>query len=143
MRRASLQSGKPAGRMVRAGMVALSLMAAVGFGLGANTASAASLTQVSSFGSNPGALSMYKYVPDNVPSNAPLVVAMHGCTQTASDYYNGAGWQKYADMWGFILVYPADQQQQQPKQVLQLVPVQRLSPAGRVRRCPSSRWWTT
>ena len=54
------------------------------------------LTQVTSFGSNPGALKMWKYVPAGVPANAPLVVAMHGCTQTA-DAYTGAGWNALAD----------------------------------------------
>ncbi|MCX4572688.1 PHB depolymerase family esterase [Streptomyces sp. NBC_01571] len=69
-------------------------------------ASAASLTQVSGFGSNPGNLSMYSYVPDNLPSGAPLVVALHGCTQSASDYYSHSGWPKYADAYGFALVLP-------------------------------------
>jgi poly(hydroxyalkanoate) depolymerase family esterase len=67
---------------------------------------AATLTQVTGFGSNPGALSMYSYVPTGLPSGAPLVVALHGCTQSASDYYTNAGWPKYADLYHFALVYP-------------------------------------
>ncbi|MFD7484610.1 extracellular catalytic domain type 1 short-chain-length polyhydroxyalkanoate depolymerase [Streptomyces mirabilis] len=70
------------------------------------SASAASLTQVTGFGSNPGSLSMYTYVPDNLPSGAPVVVALHGCTQSASDYYSHSGWPKYADLYGFALVFP-------------------------------------
>ncbi|MFI1395820.1 PHB depolymerase family esterase [Streptomyces sp. NPDC020681] len=70
------------------------------------SASAASLTQVTGFGSNPGNLSMYAYVPDNLPPGAPVVVAMHGCTQSASDYYSHSGWPKYADAYGFALVFP-------------------------------------
>ncbi|MFC4586607.1 extracellular catalytic domain type 1 short-chain-length polyhydroxyalkanoate depolymerase [Sphaerisporangium corydalis] len=69
-------------------------------------ASAASLTAVSGFGSNPGNLSMYSYRPDGLPSGAPLVVAMHGCTQNATDYFGHSGWQKYADLWKFALVLP-------------------------------------
>jgi poly(hydroxyalkanoate) depolymerase family esterase len=69
-------------------------------------ATAAGLTQVSSFGSNPGNLAMYEYAPANLPAGAPVVVALHGCTQTASDYFADSGWQKYADMWGFALVFP-------------------------------------
>ncbi|MFD9130597.1 PHB depolymerase family esterase, partial [Kitasatospora sp. NPDC059571] len=69
-------------------------------------ASAAGLTQVGSFGSNPGSLNMYSYLPANLPDNAPLVVAMHGCTQSASDYYTNSGWPKYADMYKFALVFP-------------------------------------
>jgi poly(hydroxyalkanoate) depolymerase family esterase len=67
---------------------------------------AATLTQVTSFGSNPGALAMYSYVPTGLPSGAPLVVALHGCTQSASDYYSHAGWTKYADEYHFAVVYP-------------------------------------
>lgn len=66
------------------------------------------LTQVTSFGSNPGALKMWKYVPSGVPANAPLVVAMHGCTQTA-DAYTGAGWNGLADQLKFYVVYPEQQ----------------------------------
>ncbi|MER7949316.1 PHB depolymerase family esterase [Streptomyces sp. NPDC096079] len=69
-------------------------------------ASAAGLTQVTGFGSNPGNLSMYAYVPDALPAGAPLVVALHGCTQSASDYYAKSGWPKFADSYGFALVFP-------------------------------------
>jgi poly(3-hydroxybutyrate) depolymerase len=59
-------------------------------------ASAAGLTQVTGFGTNPGNLSMYTYAPDALPSGAPLVVALHGCTQSASDYYAHSGWPEWA-----------------------------------------------
>ncbi len=62
--------------------------------------------QVTGFGSNPGNLAMYEYTPANLPAGAPLVVALHGCTQTATDYHNDSGWSKYADLWGFAVVYP-------------------------------------
>jgi poly(hydroxyalkanoate) depolymerase family esterase len=73
---------------------------------GAVPAGAAGLTQVTSFGSNPGNLAMYEYAPANLPAGAPVVVALHGCTQSASDYFANSGWQKYADLWGFALVLP-------------------------------------
>jgi poly(hydroxyalkanoate) depolymerase family esterase len=69
-------------------------------------ANTASLTQVSGFGSNPGNLGMFDYVPTTASSSAPLVIALHGCTQQAADYYNDSGWPKYADLWGFDLVFP-------------------------------------
>ena len=69
------------------------------------TSSGASLTAVSSFGSNPGGLNMYRYVPQNMPANAPIVVAMHGCTQTANDYTK-IGWNAVADKYKFYVVYP-------------------------------------
>ncbi|MER6734983.1 extracellular catalytic domain type 1 short-chain-length polyhydroxyalkanoate depolymerase [Streptomyces puniciscabiei] len=62
--------------------------------------------QVTDFGSNPGNLAMYEYAPANLPAGAPLVVALHGCTQSASDYHSHSGWQKFADQWGFAVVYP-------------------------------------
>jgi poly(hydroxyalkanoate) depolymerase family esterase len=64
-----------------------------------------SLTQVTSFGSNPGNLNMYSYLPAGLASNAPLVVALHGCGQSATDYYNNSGWPKIADEFGFALVF--------------------------------------
>jgi feruloyl esterase len=69
-------------------------------------ASAASLTQVTGFGPNPGNLSMYHYKPDGLASGRPLVVLLHGCTQTASGYFTNSGWKKYADQYGFSLLLP-------------------------------------
>jgi poly(hydroxyalkanoate) depolymerase family esterase len=70
-----------------------------------SSAEAATMKSVTSFGSNPGALAMYEYVPDNLPSGRPLVVVMHGCTQMASAMIN-AGWNKLADEHEFAVVYP-------------------------------------
>ncbi len=62
---------------------------------------------VGSFGTNPGALDMYRYVPSPVPPGpAPLVLALHGCSQTAADYRQ-VGWEPLADALGFYVVYPA------------------------------------
>ncbi|MFJ6213808.1 PHB depolymerase family esterase [Streptomyces sp. NPDC092296] len=82
------------------------LAASLGVAAGTPAAAAGGLQQVSGFGSNPGNLAMYEYTPANLPQGAPIVVAMHGCTQTASDYHNNSGWQKYADLWGFDVIYP-------------------------------------
>jgi poly(hydroxyalkanoate) depolymerase family esterase len=67
---------------------------------------AAGLTEVTGFGSNPGALKMYSYLPSGLPAGAPLVVALHGCTQSASDYYGHSGWPKYADLYHAALLFP-------------------------------------
>ena len=87
-------------------MVLVMSLIAVVLGFSPAPAQAASLQQVTSFGSNPGNLQMFQYIPDNLPSGAPLVVALHGCTQSADDYYSHSGWPKYADMYGFALVFP-------------------------------------
>ena len=50
----------------------------------APAAAAPGLTQVTGFGSNPGNLGMYAYLPTGLPAGAPLVVALHGCTQSAT-----------------------------------------------------------
>jgi poly(hydroxyalkanoate) depolymerase family esterase len=67
---------------------------------------AATLTQVTGFGSNPGALRMYAYVPDGLPAGRPLIVALHGCGQSAAGYFGHAGWPRYADAYRAALVLP-------------------------------------
>jgi poly(hydroxyalkanoate) depolymerase family esterase len=67
---------------------------------------ATTLVPVAQFGSNPGNLLMYAYRPAGLASGRPLVVALHGCTQNASDYFSHAGWPTFADRMGFTLVLP-------------------------------------
>ena len=50
------------------------------------------LHEVTAFGANPGSLRMFVYVPKALPRLAPLVVALHGCSQSAEEYDQGAGW---------------------------------------------------
>ena len=39
-----------------------------------------------------------KHVPSNLPSSSvPLVIAIHGCSQSASDYEAATGWSDLAD----------------------------------------------
>jgi feruloyl esterase len=73
----------------------------------------AALAPLTSFGSNPGALAAYDYIPDGLPANAPLVVALHGCTQTASAMQN-AGWNQLADQYEFAVLYPEQQTANNP-----------------------------
>jgi poly(hydroxyalkanoate) depolymerase family esterase len=65
-------------------------------------------TAVASFGSNPGSLLMYEHVPAALPANAPLVVVLHGCTQTAASM-ESSGWDTLADQYGFVVAYPQQQ----------------------------------
>ncbi|MEV8444828.1 extracellular catalytic domain type 1 short-chain-length polyhydroxyalkanoate depolymerase [Streptomyces parvus] len=66
---------------------------------------AAALERVTSFGANPGGLNMYVYRPAALPANAPVVVALHGCTQGAQVYSDNSGLNTFADRHGFLVVY--------------------------------------
>lgn len=55
---------------------------------------------------NPGALRMRMFVPPGLAADAPLVVVLHGCTQTAAGYDRGAGWSALAARLGFALLFP-------------------------------------
>ncbi|HEV2783047.1 MAG TPA: PHB depolymerase family esterase [Actinophytocola sp.] len=72
-------------------------------------ASAATIGEVTGFGTNPGNLRMFRYLPDGLPAGRPVVVALHGCTQTAAGYGTDAGWVRLADRWRFGLVLPEQQ----------------------------------
>ncbi|MCA1654401.1 MAG: PHB depolymerase family esterase [Sphingomicrobium sp.] len=66
------------------------------------------LTEVHDFGSNPGALRAFTYVPPRVDPCA-LVVVLHGCTQSAASYDHGSGWSELAERFGFAVLF-AEQQ---------------------------------
>jgi poly(hydroxyalkanoate) depolymerase family esterase len=55
-----------------------------------------------------GTLAYELYVPStyNPGSATPLVVALHGCTQTADSFRQLTGWDKLAEQKGFIVVFP-------------------------------------
>ena len=62
--------------------------------------------EICGFGHNPGDLRMKLFLPDSLPAGAPLVVVLHGCTQTAVGYAEGAGWLALASELGFAVVCP-------------------------------------
>jgi poly(hydroxyalkanoate) depolymerase family esterase len=64
------------------------------------------LQEVEGFGTNPGALRMLTYLPDDLPARSALVVVLHGSTQSAANYDVGAGWSTLADRYGFALLMP-------------------------------------
>ena len=72
---------------------------------------AAALTEVSSFGSNPGGMRMHIYVPDNRPAAPPIVVAMHGCGGSGPGFYSGSEFASLADRYGYIVIYPSAMQE--------------------------------
>ena len=66
------------------------------------------IVEVTGFGSNPGALKMYEYVPAGLAANKPVVLVLHGCTETAESAAV-TGWNQLADEVGFTVVYPEQQ----------------------------------
>jgi poly(hydroxyalkanoate) depolymerase family esterase len=73
------------------------------------------LRELTGFGVNPGDLRMFVYAPGHLPPKAALVIALHGCTQTADEYDHGTGWSSLADSLGFAVVYPQQQPANNPK----------------------------
>jgi poly(hydroxyalkanoate) depolymerase family esterase len=67
------------------------------------------LVETLAFGSNPGGLRMHSYAPPGLPAGAPLIVALHGCTQNARAYDHGTGWSALADAHGFAVLFPEQQ----------------------------------
>jgi poly(hydroxyalkanoate) depolymerase family esterase len=72
------------------------------------------LEEVLVFGANPGNLRMFKYLPAGLAANPPLVVVLHGCTQTVAGYDLGAGWSTLADRYRFALLMPEQQRSNNP-----------------------------
>jgi poly(hydroxyalkanoate) depolymerase family esterase len=58
------------------------------------------------FGTNPGGLRMFSFVPAKLQRTPALVVVLHGCGQTAAAYDMGAGWSTLAKRFGFALLMP-------------------------------------
>jgi len=66
----------------------------------------AKMQQVPSFGDNPGNLTMYQHIPSKTQAKMPLVIALHGCTQSAAEYEQRSGWSQLASENSFIVIYP-------------------------------------
>ncbi len=60
------------------------------------------------FTNSSGSITYKGYVPSSYKSGTavPLVVALHGCTQSADDFSKLTGWNTLAEQKGFIVVYP-------------------------------------
>ena len=83
-------------------------------GLVGGVAASHRLVPLTLFGRNPGELRGLVHVPDDLPPGAPLVVVLHGCTQSAEAYDVGSGWSTLADRYGFALLYPEQQRRNNP-----------------------------
>jgi poly(hydroxyalkanoate) depolymerase family esterase len=83
--------------------------------LTAGTQAFADPVEVMGFGSNPGNLRMFKYVPAGLPASPPLVVVLHGCTQNARDFAAQSGWIALADRLQLALALPEQTQGNHPR----------------------------
>ena len=98
--------------MKRLAQALLALVTAVG-AIGAavlvpaGPAAAASLQEVTGFGPNPTNLRMHLYVPDRLPANPALLVAVHYCTGSGPAFHAGTSFASLADRYGYIVIYPS------------------------------------
>src|ERR1700704_3243286 len=79
------------------------------------------LVETGQFGTNPGALRMFAFVPEHLQRAPALVVVLHGCGQTAAGYDLGAGWSTLAQRHGFALLMPEHPQSNKAHVCLHLV----------------------
>jgi acetylxylan esterase len=86
------------------GVVPLAAAAVLMF---APPAAAASLVEVTNFGTNPSNLRMHLYVPNAVTPNPAIVVAVHFCTGSGPVFFSGTEYASLADRYGFIVIYPS------------------------------------
>jgi feruloyl esterase len=75
-----------------------------------NSMAQSELLTESNFGANPGDLNMHYYKPNHsndTLKRKPLVVALHGCSQSTKSMSQTTGWNKLADENNFMMLYPA------------------------------------
>lgn len=66
--------------------------------------------EIHGFGSNPGRLKMFEYVPPRLAKNAALVVVLHGCLQRVESFHKTSGWTALARQRRFVVVFPEQQE---------------------------------
>lgn len=72
-----------------------------------NNLQAQELVEVENFGENPGNLKMFVHQTiAKDTTKRPLVIVLHGCTQTAKNVAELTGWNKLADLNNFVVIYP-------------------------------------
>ena len=67
---------------------------------------AASLTQVTNFGTHPTGLQMYLCMPNSVKANPSIQLAPYGCQGSVPYLYARTDFGSLADQYGFIAIYP-------------------------------------
>jgi poly(hydroxyalkanoate) depolymerase family esterase len=72
------------------------------------------LDEIRDFGSNPGRLRMFVRIPSRLSARPALVVALHGCKQSAASFDLGSGWSVLAERHGFLALFPEQQASNNP-----------------------------
>ena len=67
---------------------------------------AGTFSQVNSFGANPSGAKMFVYKPNNLAAKPAVIVAVHHCQGTAQSFYQSTPYAKFADTYGFLVIYP-------------------------------------
>src|SRR2546423_987148 len=68
---------------------------------------AGTLQEVTAFGSNPGALRMFEYVPPTVARHPAIVVVLHYCGGSGPVMFTNTQYASLADLLGFAVIYPS------------------------------------
>ena len=64
------------------------------------------MEEQAAFGANPGNLGMFSCVPPGLAKSSALVVALHGCQQSAKDFDLATGWSELGRKHGFAVLFP-------------------------------------
>lgn len=72
--------------------------------------SATSRFEERSYAGPEGTMTYWLYLPADLRPGMPLVVMLHGCTQTPQDFARGTGMNALAEEMGFIVAYPCQTQ---------------------------------
>lgn len=67
----------------------------------------AGMIAVSNFGTNPTGLQMQLYVPAKLAASPAIILAMHGCGGTGTQYAQQTGYNMIAEQKGFLVIYPS------------------------------------
>jgi acetylxylan esterase len=67
---------------------------------------AGTFSQVQNFGSNPSGAKMFTYKPSNLAAKPAVIVAIHHCQGTAQSFYGSTPYARFADQYGFLVIYP-------------------------------------
>jgi poly(hydroxyalkanoate) depolymerase family esterase len=90
--------------MTRSALLFVGVLAACSSNGGSTCPGAIVGSTSSALTENPAGLEVVEHAPPSGKASA-IVVALHGCTQTAQAY-EGAGWNTLGDQLGFAVVYP-------------------------------------